>query len=72
VVFPPNPDYNFNEKITIKRVSRSRQLQRDTYQMTKFHQDYYVNQLIIDGEWQQVYDDDMYTANELIMLIVDY
>jgi hypothetical protein len=50
VVFPPNPEQNFNGKIKIKRVSRSRQLQRDTYWMTKFHTDYHVNQLIIDGD----------------------
>jgi len=31
VVFPPNPEHNFDGKIAIKRISRSRQLLRDTY-----------------------------------------
>ncbi len=60
VVFPPNPEQNFDGKVTIKRVSRTRQLLRDTYRCTKFHNDYHVNQLLIAGDWRQVYDDETY------------
>jgi hypothetical protein len=31
-----------------------------------------VNQLLIPGDWRQVYDDEMYTANEILALNVDY
>jgi hypothetical protein len=72
VVFPPNPENNFDGKITIKHVSRSRQLLRDTYHTTKFHCDHHVNQLLISGDWRRVYDNEMYTVNEIIMLIVNY
>ncbi len=72
VVFPPNPEHNFDGKITIKRVCRTRQLLRDTYRTTKFHNDHHVNQLLITGDWHQVYDDEMYIANEISVLIVDY
>ncbi len=72
VVFPPNPEQNFDGKITIKRVSRSRQLQRDTYWTTKLHTDYHINKLIVDGDWRQVHDDDTYTANKILALFVAY
>jgi hypothetical protein len=72
VVFPPNPEQNLDGKVSIKCVSRMRQLLRDTYHFTKFHHDYHVRQLIIDGDWRQVYDDEAYTANEILPLVVDY
>jgi hypothetical protein len=72
VVFPPNPEQNFDGKVTIKRVSRTRQLLRDTYRCTKFHNDHHINQLLISGDWRQVYDDETYTANEILALIVVY
>ena len=72
VAFPPNPEHNFDGKVTIQCDSRTRQLLRDTYRCTKFHNDYHVNQLLIAGDWRQVYDDETYTANEILALIVDY
>jgi hypothetical protein len=36
--------------------------------MTKFHHNYNVNQLLITGE----YNDETYTANKILALIVDY
>jgi hypothetical protein len=39
------PEHNFDGKITIKRISRSRQLERDTYRVNKFHYDNHINQL---------------------------
>ncbi len=72
VVFPPNPEHNFDGKITIKQVSRSRQLLRGPNWMTKFHTNYHVHQLLIAGDRRQVYDNETYSTNELIMLIVDY
>ncbi len=72
VVFPPNPEHNFDGKVSIKCISRTRQLLRDTYHCTKFHNDYHINQLLIIRDWCQVYDDETYTANEILVLIVDY
>jgi hypothetical protein len=72
VVFPPNPEHNFDAKMTIKRGSKIRQLLRGTYRMTKFHHNYNVNQLLIAGDWRQVYDNDMNTRNEILALIVNY
>jgi predicted DNA-binding protein (MmcQ/YjbR family) len=72
VVFPPNPEHNFDGKVSIKCISRTRQLLRDTYHCTKFHNDYHINQLLIAGDWCQVYDNETYTANEILALIVDY
>jgi hypothetical protein len=72
VVFPPNPEHNFDGKTTMKHVSRSRQLQRDTYHTTKFHHDYDVNQLLISEDWRQAYDNETYTVNDILTLIVDY
>jgi hypothetical protein len=72
VAFPPNLEQNFNGKVTTKCVSRTRQLLRDTYHCTKFHNDHHINQLLIVRDWRQVYNDEMYTANEILALIVDY
>ncbi len=62
VVFPPNPEHNFYGKITIKGVSRSRQLLRDTGRQS--YHDHHFNQLILEGDWRQVYDDEMYTTTK--------
>ncbi len=35
VVFPPSPEHNFDGKVTIKQVSRIRQLLRDTKEVEK-------------------------------------
>jgi hypothetical protein len=70
VAFPPNPEHNFDGKVTIKCISRTRQLLRD--HCTKFHNDHHINQLLIVGDWHQVYDDETYTANEILVLIVNY
>ncbi len=72
VVFPPNPEQNFDGKVTIKHVSRTRQLLREAYWSTKFHNDHHINQLLISGDWHQVYDNETYTRNEILALIVDY
>jgi hypothetical protein len=45
---------------------------RHSYQMIKFHSDYHVNQLLISGDWKQVYNNETYIANEILALIVDY
>ncbi len=50
VVFQPQPEHNFDGKITKKRISWSRQLDQDTYRTNKFHYDYHVNQLIVQGD----------------------
>jgi hypothetical protein len=47
IVFPPNPEHNFNEKVKIKCIRRTRQFSRDTYHANKFHNDHYINQLLI-------------------------
>jgi hypothetical protein len=72
VVFPPNPEHNFDGKTTMKHVSRSRQLQRDTYNTTKFYHDYHVNQLLISRDWRHVYNGEMYAMDKILTLIVDY
>jgi hypothetical protein len=45
---------------------------RNTYWKTKFHHYYHVNHLLIARDWRQVYNDKMYTANEILVLIVNY
>jgi hypothetical protein len=40
--------------------------------MTKFHHEHHVNQLILEEDWRQVYDNETYTANEILALIVGY
>jgi hypothetical protein len=47
VVFKPQPEHDFHGKITMKRVSRTRQLERDTYWSNRFHYDHDINQLIV-------------------------
>jgi hypothetical protein len=69
VVFKPQPERTFDGKIALKRVSRTRQLERDTYRSNKFHHDNNINQLIVDGDWRNVYDDKTYTMLELTTLI---
>ncbi len=69
MVFKPQPEQNFDEKITMKRVSRTRQLERDIYWSKRFHHDHNINQLIVDGDWRNVYDDETYTMLELVTLI---
>jgi hypothetical protein len=72
VVFQPQPEHDFDGKITMKRISRSRQLERDTYRVNKFHYNYHVNQLIMDGDWKNLHDDPTFTATELLTLVADY
>ena len=72
VVFQPQPEHDFNGKIAMKRISRSRQLERDTYRVNKFHYDYHINQLIMDGDWKNLHDDPTYTTTELMTLVADY
>jgi hypothetical protein len=31
-----------------------------------------MNQLLLDGDWRQVYHDNLYTANKVLALIVEY
>jgi hypothetical protein len=38
----------------------------------KFHTDHHMNQLLLDGDWRQVYHDNLYTANKVLALIVEY
>ncbi len=72
IVFPPNPEHNFNEKVKIKCIRRTRQFSRDTYHANKFHNDHYINQLLITWDWRQIYDNKRYTASEILALIVDF
>jgi hypothetical protein len=72
VAFPPNPEHNFDGKVTIQCDSRTRQLLRGTCHANKFHNDCYVNQLLISGDWRQLYDDKTYSTNKILALIVDF
>ncbi len=69
VVFKRQPEHDFDGKITMKRVSRTRQLERDTYRGNRFHHDHNINQLIVDGDRRNVYDDDTYKMLELTTMI---
>jgi hypothetical protein len=39
------------------------------YQSNRFHHDHDINQLIINDDWRNLYDDKMYTMLELVTLI---
>ncbi len=69
VVFKPQPEHNFDGKITMKRVNRTIQC---TYQSNRFHNDHGSNQLIFNSNWRNVYNDETYTMLELMMLITAY
>ena len=66
----PLEQYNFDGKIAIIRVSRQEQLLQDTYQQ-KFHDDHDINQLILTGDWQRLYEDN-YTVAEILLLVIEY
>jgi hypothetical protein len=48
VITQRNPERNFSGVISLKRLSEQQQLQRGTYR-TRFHLDYHVNRLIVEG-----------------------
>lgn len=69
VILRPQPEQNLEEKNTNKRGSRTWQLERDTHCSNRFHHGHDINQLIIERDWRNVYDDEMYTTVELMTLI---
>jgi hypothetical protein len=71
VVCSPDQEHAFDGKISMIRISRDKQLQRDTHR-TQFHHDRDINQLIQQGDWRKLYADDTYNFAELNGLIVDY
>jgi hypothetical protein len=71
VITRPNEEHNFSGVVSLKQLSRQHQLLRDTYRY-RFHLDYHVNQLIVDGEWRHLHDDPTYTMDELSHLISNY
>ena len=71
VITQPQEEHNFNGLLTIRRLSEQQQLQWGTYRY-RFHLDYHVNQLIVDGEWRHLHDDPTYTMDELSHLITNF
>jgi hypothetical protein len=51
-------------------VSRQEHLLQDTYRQ-KFHDDHYINQLILTREWRRLYNDN-YTNAEILLLVKEY
>jgi hypothetical protein len=70
IVTAPSDEHNFSGKIGIIRLSKQQQLHQDTYRQC-FHDDHDINQLLKDGDWQQLYNEN-YTVTELLALIVAY
>jgi len=70
VVTMPDEERDFDGKISMIRVSREKELDRDSHP-TKFHDDRHINDQIKQGEWRMLYADNTYTFDELIALIVN-
>jgi hypothetical protein len=68
VITQPQEEHNFSGAIKIKWLSEQQQLQRDNCR-SRFHLDYHMNQLIVNGEWRHLHDDPTHTVDELSHLI---
>ena len=71
VITQPQRENNFNGLLSIKRLSEQQVLLRGTHRH-RFHLDYDVNRLIVEGEWRRLYDDRTYTIAKLTQLIVEH
>ena len=71
VITQPQQENNFNGLLSMKRLSEQQVLLRGTHRH-RFHLDYDVNRLIVEGEWHRLYDDRTYTIAELTQLIVEH
>ena len=62
IVTAPLDEQNFNGKIGIIRLSKQHRLQQNTYRQ-RFHDDHDVNQLLKNGDWQQLYNEIITSLN---------
>jgi len=70
VVTMPDEGRDFDGKISMIRVSKEKELEKDSWR-PKFHDDPHINDQIKQGEWRMLYADNTYSIDELIALIIN-